>query len=160
MVIHLIAEWRWGLGSTYWGPKHHVWYCTKLYYFEIAWWTRGWNGSCGKSTEVDLGSWWCNCNHFMGKNVAFSMNSISILLYCAEKGNVLKILANLWLIFTGFRYLECTNGLGIIHCRQKYGFALTFSHVIQVSNFLVILIPWTQYMLRLTYEKYFILLIL
>jgi hypothetical protein len=84
---------------------------------------------------VDLGSWWCNCNNFMGENVAFSMNSISILLYCAEKDNALKLLANFWLIFTCFRYLEYMNGLGIIHCRQKYGFALTLSHVIQVCDF-------------------------
>ncbi|KAF3960242.1 hypothetical protein CMV_015031 [Castanea mollissima] len=31
----------------------------------------------------------------------------------------------------GFQYLECMNGLGIIHCRQKYGSSLTFFLVIQ-----------------------------
>ena len=51
---------------------------------------------------------------------------------------------NLWLIFSGFRY--------IIHCRQKYGLPLP-SPVIRVSIWLFFLIPLTQCMFSFVKEK-------
>ena len=65
----------------------------------------------------------------------------------------MKISTDLWLIFSGFRYLEGMNGLGIIHCRQKYGSSLTFFLVIQVSIWLLFLIPLTQCMYSFIKEK-------
>ena len=65
----------------------------------------------------------------------------------------MKISTDMWLIFCGFRYLECMNGLGIIHYHQKCGFSLTFFLVIQVSIWLLFLIPLTQCMYSFIKEK-------
>ena len=131
-ITHFVAEQRWRLGATHWGPEHHVWYCAKLCYSKIAWWRRFWcRRSNGKGAKMDLGPWGCNFNNFLGENVAFCMNSK--LLAWAKILIGLQLWVDIWSASDGHRYLEHMNGLGIIHSHQKCGYVLTFFQFIQVS---------------------------
>lgn len=37
LLADMVSEWGRRLGSTYWGPQHHVWVCLELCYSEVAW---------------------------------------------------------------------------------------------------------------------------
>ena len=108
-------------------------------------WNKHGNGSWIMVVPLQSTSW--------GKMWLLVWTQCYFLEDIAEEVDTLKISIDLWLIFSGFRYLEGMNGLGIIHCRQKYGSSLTFFLVIQVSIWLLFLRPLTQCMPSFVKEK-------